>query len=619
MIHPDQSNELFFRAAEFVTHTSRNIFLTGKAGTGKTTFLKYIRKHCNKKMVVLAPTGVAAINAEGMTIHSFFQLPFGIFLPAYPTPWGNSAPEQNIYNKKQLLGKMRINAEKKDLMRALELLVVDEISMVRADIIDAMDAVLRQVRKKYDIPFGGVQLLLIGDLFQLPPVLKNQEQQIFRQFYHSPFFFDALVFKEIALVYIELEKVYRQQDIQFIELLNSIRSGDCTGEQLQLLQTNYQPPVPYKPEDGYIVLTTHNNKADVINNKELQSLPARSYDFEAVIKGDFPEHTYPADKCITLKEGARIIFIKNDKEYPRRYYNGKIGVVEHIEDRGDEEKIMIRFPGEEELLQLEQEKWSNIRYHYNASADEIEEEELGSFTQYPVRLAWAITIHKSQGLSFDKAIVDVGEAFAPGQVYVALSRLTNREGLVLHSRINPYSITADSHAIAFTRKHGQHLPLLGQKLEEARMEFEKEMIFRAYDWSELHLQWKAFSEEWQNSAASLEAKDLKPIFDAICASINNQDKVARTFCRQLTALFAREADKEQIEMRLKDAEKWFCAQLDELTAGKLEDYKKEISKLKRTRRHVKALEQFSAKATDRKKQLQKVSSRETVPGALTGH
>jgi hypothetical protein len=435
VIHAD-----FSLAAQYVTQTDRSLFVTGKAGTGKTTFLRYIRENCPKKMAVVAPTGVAAMNAGGTTLHSFFQLPFGTYIADYRPDWGSGGMEVN--NRHSLLKNLRLNSEKRDTIRELELLIIDEVSMLRADLFDAIDTVLRYVREKEHIPFGGVQLLLIGDLYQLPPVVNREEWQIMHSYYRSPFFFDALCLQQYALLSIELKTVFRQSDDTFIRVLNNIRNNCATRSDMAVLEEHFLPD--FSPEPGYILLTSHNANADLINRSELEKLATTAHSFDASIKGDFNERNVPVDRQMILKEGAQVMFVKNDKGENRRYYNGKIVSISRISGG----KVYVWLDAETEM-ELEKEVWRNISYHYDRDKDEIEEEELGSFTQFPIRLAWAITIHKSQGLTFDKAIVDAGKSFAAGQVYVALSRLRSLDGLVLRTKIHPDLVMTDERVVAF--------------------------------------------------------------------------------------------------------------------------------------------------------------------------
>jgi len=438
----DAANALFQKAVAFVNDTDENLFLTGKAGTGKTTFLKYIKAHTPKQCAIVAPTGVAAINAGGETIHSFLQLPFGPFIPGNGGGFGRQA--EGTQDKHSLLANLRMRDSKLKLLRRLELLIIDEVSMVRCDLLDSMDLVLRHVRKDHR-PFGGVQMIFIGDLFQLPPVAQEEEWYILRNFYNSPYFFDSKVLREQPPLYIELKKVYRQKDQAFIDILNRVRSGLVTQQDIDILNGRYDP----RPEahEGYIILSTHNRIADAVNQQSLDRLEAPVHSFTGKITNDFSTKNLPTEEVLQLKVGAQIMFIKNDLQSPRRYYNGKIAVVSAIDNAG----IWVRFPGDDtsEPLQLELETWKNMRYTLNQQKGEIEEEESGSFTQYPIRLAWAVTVHKSQGLTLQKAAVDLNQSFAPGQVYVALSRCTSMEGLILRSRLAPENVIVDERVAIF--------------------------------------------------------------------------------------------------------------------------------------------------------------------------
>ncbi len=409
-----EKNEVFELAFRFITETSENIFLTGKAGTGKTTFLKYLKDNTTKNMVVAAPTGVAAINAGGVTLHSLFQLPFQPFLPTAPS-------------REELLKKLKYNKQRLNLLRKMEVLVIDEISMVRADVMDALDCILRSVRRSYDAPFGGIQLLCIGDLHQLPPVAQNHEWEILQNYYASPFFFSSLAVQEQQPVLIELNKIYRQKEQDFVDLLNSVRTNSMTEEDFETLHSRYNPTfVPFL-EDKYITLTSHNRQADLINNNEIQKLLTAPKTYVAEIEDNFPESMYPAEVSLVLKLGAQVMFLKNDLE--KRFFNGKIGVVSKLED----DKIFVLSDGIE--IEVFRETWENKKYTLNKADGKLLQETIGGFTQFPLRLAWAITIHKSQGLTFDKVMVDAGAAFSSGQVYVALSRCTSLNGIVLLSKI----------------------------------------------------------------------------------------------------------------------------------------------------------------------------------------
>lgn len=483
------NNPEFQLALQFVNQTSRSVFLTGKAGTGKTTFLKYIRENSSKKMAVVAPTGVAAINAGGTTLHSFFQLPFGPFVPTVHFGWQGGG--DNISDANSLLARIRLNAEKRELFQELELLIIDEISMVRADMLDAVDTILRHVRRQPMLPFGGLQLLYIGDLYQLPPVVIDAERQILNAHYPSPFFFDAQVIRRSPPVYIELQRIYRQKDNVFIGLLNSIRNNNMDWEAFEQLNDRYEPDLITSRRDNYITLTSHNARAEAINQAQISALRGASHCFEATVTGEFNEKAYPAEKTLLLKEGAQVMLIRNDNGETRRYYNGKLGIIQEIAH----ERLTLSFPDETEELELKRETWKNIRYSYNRERDSVEEEELGTFTQYPIRLAWAITIHKSQGLTFEKAVIDAGASFAPGQVYVALSRLTTLEGLVLLTRITPLSVRTDPRVVAFTEDR-PHADATRQLLEREQMAFLFDSLHQAFDWSQLTYRFREYYAEY---------------------------------------------------------------------------------------------------------------------------
>lgn len=414
-----EKNQELRQAWDFVEQTGKSIFLTGKAGTGKTTFLRTLKAKSHKRMIVVAPTGVAAINAGGVTIHSFFQLPLSPYVPGT-----------------QLDNKFTYGKEKRKIMRTVDMLVIDEISMVRSDVLDAIDTVMRRFRE-HDKPFGGAQLVMIGDLHQLTPVVRPDEERLLSQYYDTPYFFGSHALRSIDYVTIELRHVYRQQDEDFLRILNDIRDGHATDTDLQRLNSRYIPSFHPKADDGYIRLTTHNRIADSFNEHELAALSSKPFVFNAKIEKDFPEYDYPTDRQLTLKRGAQVMFLKNDAK--GRYYNGKIGHVTYVDDH----QILVLCPGDEQAIEMEPETWENTKYKLNDQTKQIESEVVGTFTQYPLRLAWAITIHKSQGLTFARAIIDAQFSFAAGQVYVALSRCKTLEGMVLASPIPPSAIKTD--------------------------------------------------------------------------------------------------------------------------------------------------------------------------------
>ncbi len=463
-------------AAKFINQTSRHIFLTGKAGTGKTTFLKSIITRTHKKAVIVAPTGIAAINAAGVTIHSLFQLPFGTFIPRI-TPGQNLPSGVPYQTPKSLVRHLSMNAIKRRILLDLELLIIDEVSMLRADLLDAIDFVLRYIRKNNE-NFGGVQALFIGDLYQLPPVVRNQEQGLMSLFYQSAFFFDALCLKASPPIYIELDKIYRQADETFINLLNNLRNNAATAEDIELLKRHYKEN--YKPNlnDNYITLTTHNAKADAMNRNSLKELAGKSFLYDAIIDSEFPENAYPVEKTLELKLKSQVMFIKNDPKGEQRFFNGKLAVVTDLRD----DFIEVLPEGAQYPIILERYAWKNVRYTTNKLNNEIEEEEIGTFTQFPLKLAWAITVHKSQGLTFDRAIVDIGDAFAPGQIYVALSRLRSLDGLILTSHLNNRGMKADQNVAYYSRTKDQQESLFTQITKDADA-FLKQSLLQAFNFS----------------------------------------------------------------------------------------------------------------------------------------
>jgi GTPase SAR1 family protein len=458
-----QTNQQLELAANYVQFTGQNIFLTGKAGTGKTTFLRRLRENPTKRMVVVAPTGVAAVNARGVTIHSFFQLPFG------PLPDAG----------RMRLGQMRFNKEKINIIRSLDLLVIDEISMVRADLLDAVDAVLRRFRTQSK-PFGGVQLLMIGDLQQLPPVVKDDERDLLRERYETPYFFSSEALRKTSFVSIELTHVFRQQDEQFIALLNKVRENHLDTETLDTLNQRHIPDFQPDDKEGYVILCTHNIQAQHINESRLAALPGDEHRFRATIEGNFPEYSYPTESELLLKKDAQVMFVKNDSAPEKLFYNGKIGKIVHIEDH----TIHVLCPGESNPIAVSPMKWENVRYSLNETTNEISETIEGSFIQYPLKPAWAITIHKSQGLTFERAIIDAQASFAHGQVYVALSRCKTLEGMVLSTPLRSHSIINDQTVSGFTQAIAQHPPDAAQ-LQSARVAYQQELLLDLFQFTPL--------------------------------------------------------------------------------------------------------------------------------------
>lgn len=458
---------------ELVLYTDSHIFLTGKAGTGKTTFLKNLPLKTYKRMVVVAPTGVAAINAGGQTIHSFFQLPFGPQLPENALGKG--------YNAKTLAAQyQKLNKKKINLMRSLDLLIIDEISMVRADVLDAIDAVLRRVRRSQK-PFGGLQLLMIGDVHQLAPVAKPEEWEVLSPYYDTPYFFGSQVLKKAPYVCVELEHIYRQHDDDFISLLNKVRNNQMDADCVRVLNSRFKPSFVPRDEEGYITLTTHNYQADQINESKLAAIKDKTLIFKAEVHGTFPENTYPTKEELELKVGAQVMFVKNDPTPEKAFFNGKIGRLVGY----DEKEGTVTVLSEGERITVPKLKWQNMEYTINAENQDIEEKEIGSFTQIPLRLAWAVTIHKSQGLTFDKVIVDAGQAFAHGQVYVALSRCTSLEGLVLKTRISSSALVNDFSVNHFVEQLPEKEPTQ-EKVDQLRHDYELETILELIDFDGIY-------------------------------------------------------------------------------------------------------------------------------------
>lgn len=553
----DSSNTLFSLASDLVNHTSKNIFLTGRAGTGKTTFLRYIKETCPKQMAIVAPTGVAAINAGGVTIHSFFQLPLGPFVPEAK----GFANNNEVTNKHTLLSRLRLNSEKRKILMELDLLIIDEISMVRCDLLDEIDLVLRHVRYRNSERFGGVQVLFIGDMFQLPPVVKEQEWSVLRDYYQSPYFFDSLVMKDEPPVYIEFTKIYRQTEEKFIRLLNKVRNNEMDEEELLALDSRYQPEFFGEGSDGYILLTTHNEKAREINAEELAKLPGKVSTYKAEVKEDFPSTAFPADEVLQLKPGAQVMFIRNDTDKAKRYFNGKIGTIKGLGN----EKIVVQCNDAEDPIEVSKESWQNIRYTLDKSTRQLNEDVLGSFSQYPLRLAWAITIHKSQGLTFEKAVIDAGKAFAPGQVYVALSRCTNLEGMVLHSQIKRNALCADDRIVQFTKNI---LPLqhLQQELIQAKKSYQEKILLSLFDFRKPLNGMKELQKFLLDHTTSFNP-EVFPWSEEVIDKLSSHQTTSEKFHNQLRKLFAlteKAEDNVELQERIKTAASWFSNEIKSL-------------------------------------------------------
>ena len=551
-------------ANDFVRYTNRNIFLTGKAGTGKTTFLHDLKKSSPKRMIVVAPTGVAAINAAGVTIHSFFQLPFHPYIPSFYLPENN--PDDRSEQKDPAGFKM--SREKVNIIRSLDLLVIDEISMVRADTLDAIDSALRRYKNRR-LPFGGVQLLMIGDLKQLAPVVKDEERGLIEKYYDTPFFFGSRALRSTDYVTVELKHIYRQNDQVFIDLLNKVRENHVDSEVLSELNKRYDPGFDPDSNGGYITLTTHNYQARTLNDSKLEKLSGNPRSFTATVKDEFPELSYPTASELILKVGAQVMFVKNDLSGDKLFFNGKIGKVVTFED----DIIVVKCPGDDFPIRVEPAEWQNMKYTLDEETKEIEETVIGTFTQYPLRLAWAITIHKSQGLTFDKAVIDARDAFAHGQVYVALSRCRTLEGVVLSSRISQRSIIDDPTISDFVSVSERNQP--GQReLAESKKAYQQQLLTELFDFTPLlrNLNYclKVVSEHHE----SLLGDPREMLGNAIAAIRADLIEVSEKFNPQLTGLLNGETDAESnipLQERVKKACDYFSVKLEtalkEILAG----------------------------------------------------
>jgi len=515
-------------AWNFVNNTNRNIFLTGKAGTGKTTFLHKLKNEGQKRMVIVAPTGVAAINAKGVTIHSFFQMPFGPILP-----------DEDLNNSTSF--KRKFNKTKIDIIKSLDLLVIDEISMVRADLLDGIDKTLRRYKDRNKV-FGGVQLLMIGDLQQLSPVIKDHEWQLLKPFYSNAFFFSSIAYKNSDPIAIELKHIYRQDNPVFIEILNEIRNNDLTPKSAEELNKRFIPD--FKPDDneGYISLTTHNNKARQVNIEKLVELKGKTKTYKATVEGNFPEHSYPNSDRLELKVGAQVMFIKNDSSPEKRYFNGKIGRVILL----DKDEVVVHCPDDDFNINTKLETWENIKYTVNSDTKEISEDKIGSFTQIPLRLAWSITIHKSQGLTFDKAIIDAQGAFAHGQTYVALSRCKSLEGLVLKSKIESNQIISDYNVITFNKNAEDNQPD-DSILLKSKQQFQLGLIAEMFNFFNFLYPANRILDIFYKNKGSIEGLIDTPLI-SIKDNATSLLKIANSFKSQLEHLNTTEETPENNEL-----------------------------------------------------------------------
>ena len=541
----------------FINQTQKSVFLTGKAGTGKTTLLREIIATTHKHTVVVAPTGIAALNAGGVTIHSMFQLPFGGFIP------DNSAPQfsesSKFETKATLRRHFKMSALKRAVINNMELLIIDEVSMLRSDLLDAIDFMMQTVRKKSE-PFGGVQVLYIGDLLQLPPVVRDEEWRTLRNYYSGKFFFNAHVVLRNPPLYIELDKIFRQTDDQFIAILNNLRNNQISKDDLIFLNDYVKPDFDLKSNKGYITLTTHNAKADTMNAQALEDLEGTPITYKAEIIGDFPEKIYPIEFNLKLKVGAQVMFVKNDLNLEKRYFNGKIGVIKSI----GKQEILVHFPEDNSTIEVEKYEWENIKYFVNDITKEIEEDVLGTFVQFPIKLAWAITVHKSQGLTFDKAALDVSQVFMPGQAYVALSRLRSLQGLVLLSPLRMNGISNDQDVMDYAENKASE-ETLTNSLELETKNFIHNYLKDSFDWQDLAQQWrnhyfgyKADSELSKKSKHIDWAKKQLDIVDQLL-------EPSRKFVSQINKLFSQEnIDLNFIFERIQAAFNYFLQPMDNM-------------------------------------------------------
>jgi len=591
-------------AFDFIKYTNRNIFLTGKAGTGKTTFLRDLKKLSPKRMIVVAPTGVAAINAGGVTIHSFFQLPFHPYVPSFYLSENNShkQPEQKDFTG------YKMSREKINIIKGLDLLIIDEISMVRADTLDAIDYALRRY-KIHHLPFGGVQLLMIGDLQQLAPVVKDEDREIINKYYNSSFFFGSRALRSTDYVTIELKHIYRQKDQAFINLLNKVRDNHVDSNVLIELNKRYIPDFDLDSDGGYITLTTHNYQAQMLNDSKLEKLPGRSHSFKATITDEFPEFSYPTACELILKEGAQVMFAKNDISRDKLFFNGKIGKVQAFED----DIIVVKCPDDDFPIRVEMAEWQNMKYTLDDEIKEIQETVIGTFEQYPLKLAWAITIHKSQGLTFDRAVIDTNIAFAHGQVYVALSRCRTLDGLVLSSRINQRSIIDDPAISDFIHKTIQNQPCEKQ-LADSKKAYQQILLTELFDFTPLSRSLSYGLKIINEHYDTIMGDPQKMLENALNNIKTDLIEVSEKFRPQLNGLFSGEIDAESnilLQERVKKASEFFSIKLEAALKGILAGFSVETDN-KTVRKSVsEALERI------RKEGITKLACLNTVRSGFT--
>lgn len=570
---------------QFINQTHQNIFLTGKAGTGKTTLLRKIKETTHKNVAIVAPTGIAALNAGGVTIHSFFQLPFAGFIPEFGAQ-PDFSQTVKFETKETLKRHMTMNKTRIQLIRNIELLIIDEVSMLRADLLDAIDWTLRNVRRIHE-PFGGVQVLFIGDLLQLPPVVKQEEWQVLSRYYNGIFFFHARVFQETQPLYIELSTIYRQQDQAFIQVLNNLRNNEISAADVEILNQYVQPDFDPTSNEGYITLTTHNVKADEMNAKALGALPGKKVSYAAEITGDYPKHLFPLEETLELKIGAQVMFVKNDLSFDKHYFNGKMGKIAALSDQ----EITVYFPEEKKTITVEKFEWTNIRYALNQATGEITEETLGTFVHYPLKLAWAITVHKSQGLTFEKAVLDVADVFAPGQAYVALSRLRTLDGLVLTKPMRMNGLSNDQQVVAFSQNKAPE-DQLAAYLTQHTKNYLINTLQQAFDWYELNSKWAIHESSYQIVGVKSEKAKNKQWISLQNQIIQSTSDPAQKFRRQLVQIAqAPNFDMAFLNERVVAAYHYFFKLFDAVLSSNLKKIA-ELSRARKTKQYAEELEEL---------------------------
>lgn len=588
--------------ARFVNSTASHVFLTGKAGTGKTTFLRNLAKSTHKNFLIVAPTGIAALNANGVTIHSQFLFPFGSFIPENK-PLGAIAEAGQFFTQHTLVRKHPLNSIRNQVLRATELLIIDEVSMLRADVLDAIDFRMRKVKSNFHRSFGGAQVLFIGDLFQLPPIVKDNEWNVLKHYYRSLYFFDAQAIQQSGLVYIELNKVFRQKDDDFLQILNNLRENKVTPEDIAVLNQHYKTEEELDRENDIITLTTHNNKANAINQKRLDQLAGKAHPFKASITGDFPESIYPVAERIELKVGTQVMFIKNDTGGENRYYNGKLAQVVEI----DGQDIRVKLAGSDQLLTLSKEEWENKKYSIHPDNKELIEEVIGTFTHYPIKLAWAVTVHKSQGLTFDKAIIDVGHAFAPGQVYVALSRLRSLDGLFLRTQISTTVLPSNAQVVDYTMKQQQQ-PALKQLLEKEQMAFIHQIIGTSFDFTVIE---QLLDYVLANVSTKMEftIDRLNQVIPKLREQFYDEKVNTQKFTRQLLKLLSQQ-EIQALGERIQKGSDYYAQHLQK-AQKRVVEHLAEVEQLSRTKTYCNYLEELDQQLLHTLKRIQGAQYRVT--------